>query len=160
MKLSVREQLAQFIMEGEHTYLEWASFQKRISNLRLKTFSQGKVLIALNDNEFELPEIWLGNFQARMISQLEDGISKLRRVLPKERFEELMQTKFSAEDEELLSAQKVWDNMDEDCLRNNDFLATLKYMFNRGFGMSPAEAEILTKRFVRLRNEMRAKPKN
>jgi hypothetical protein len=88
--LSLREKLAAFILSGEHTVLEWTSFQKQIPCLQLKTVSQGKVLISFNGEKFERPDVWLGNFQNRCIERFEAEKKKLLIVLPKERQEEIL----------------------------------------------------------------------
>lgn len=89
---SLREKLASFIMEGTHTILEWTTFQKQMPNLQLKTVSHGEVLISFNNEGFERPEIWLGNFQARCIERFETEKKKLLIVLPKERQNEILYT--------------------------------------------------------------------
>lgn len=94
---SLREKLALFIMEGEHTVLEWTTFQKQMPNLQLKTVSHGKVLISFNNEEFERPEIWLGNFQSRCIERFETERKKLLIVLPKERQNDILYAGFEEE---------------------------------------------------------------
>jgi len=131
MKLSQRERLAQFILEGEHTVPEWSRFQSTVSILKLKTVSQGKVLISVNGEEFERPEVWLGNFQSTLTSQWKDWASKLSRVLPKERFDELMSQEKVSEDQQAISLHDRLMKVDPHIVENGtgmfNILATMLY---------------------------------
>jgi len=99
---SLREKLAVFILQGDHTILEWTTFQKQIPNLQLKTVSQGRVLISFNGEDFEQPSVWLSNFQNRCIERFEAEKRKLSIVLPEERLAVILSADENGRDAEQL----------------------------------------------------------
>lgn len=136
--MSQREKIVQFIRTGPHSVDEWINFQQTLSILKLKTVSKDKVLISVDGSGFEDPMVWLSNFEINAINNVKTGISRLKRVVPNEKFNEVIsslnlgprRSSFNEELAELLTPKKA-----QDVTENASILAVK--ITCRCYGMDP-----------------------